>query len=861
MIDLLSHSSSSCHEAAVQKKGDTDTVISISSSSSNCVENDKATSKRVTSPRHSKNLLNGSIGNALSRRDVTLSPPAKSNNCPPPPIAHITIPRQRSNNSKNSARERKRHSKIYSHVEEASKSFWRKRPPEKLPTLIHKARIAISPNNMRNEAVFTEEFWDNTSRFSAGCCSQSKQPLPLERGSIFPESVMVTSENEQSVSSGVTLEPAISDSDIEIISISSSNECHTCERHSILLGRVERLLENVKLIPSFRQEDQFTDFITCIEALLDDFEADAKRGISIFYHECRGSGQFNAIFTTKLLKICDGLCQVCTMATKSTSRWKQVLLKLFRKSGHCGVVLRLLYMAIYELTVCRRNSLHDVDHVLAVSCGLQMIATMMTNIYSDSRACLQCTEFSSLFVDSRLLQCHRFCIKRNCRVDNRGVTSCRNCGLRFHKSCFVHEVEVSEKCCPVCKAAASLYEACTKGNLADIYSLVVERGASPFLITGCDSSFETALHAALRSNNYNLMSMLLYGTYVLLNCDSNLKEWNLPSLVWGRDSNNLTPFEKGIDICTKDMNAKPPTEILLLLRNRGVDRRLEDIRKALVTRQRMLQVLNDSVERDLLHFDLSMGVESVPLRVDKSVSMSTDFFYISRSVESRDIAIRWFDCRSGNKKSLSFFEGQCTITKLKKLHHDQCLPSSWQVFCNYLCSSMECSCQVEGLRFGLEVFRTNGRGLGLRTAKGVTIKEGEVICNYEGEIISVVEARRRDDLYAERGEIGSYTFNLDESGDVCIDATAMRSASAFINHSCAMSNTYLSRGLGPHLDERIPFLVFRAKEDICELQELTFNYIKGNPDGEKPVAYCSECSREHCLCQQCAQIEHKKQRV
>eukprot|EP00985_Skeletonema_marinoi_P002866 scaffold1176_cov182-Skeletonema_marinoi.AAC.4 len=837
VIDLLSDSSSSGDEVAL-KSGDT--VISISSSS--IVANEDVSSKR-DAPL--------SFGRSKRKRS------------PPNRLIESTEA-----NNKPKRKSRRRPTTTYDNVEQASRShvyYGRKRPVEML-TAIHKARIALSSNDMKNESEFIGDWWDITSRFSGGENDQipcKPPPPPLEQQCPFvPESVMVTSDNEQTVSSGVTLEPALSDSEVEIISMSSTVECHTCERHSLHLGLIERLLENVKAIPTYCEDEQFiTEFIAKIKALLDEMEADADSGRSIFYHECSGSGQFNPTSTTtKLLQIFNGLCQICKIATKSDIKWKHAIQQLFKKSGQCGVILRILHLTTYELIVSRGNVQHDLDQVLAVSFGLQMIATMMRNIYSDSRLKLQDTVYSSLFLD-RPLECYRICVKRNCRVDNRGVTACQFCGLRFHKSCFAREVEVFDKCCPACKAAASLHKACTESNLAKIYSLVVEKGASPLQVVESGSSFETALHASIRCNNYNMMSMLLFSAYLLLNCDDSLKDWNFPSIAWGRDSSKLTPFEKGIDICLKDMNAKPPTEILLLLRNRGVDRGLEDVRLALEKRHKMIQVMNSMTQSELLHSDASMGVESVPVRVSESASLKTSFFYVSRSVESRETAIRWFDCRSGKKKCLSSFQGNCTKEKLKKLHRDQSLPSSWRAYCNYLCSSKACSCHIEGLRFGLEIFETNGRGLGLRTAKGVSIKKGDIICNYEGEIVSALEAKRRDEEHAKAGEMGSYTINLDEKGDVCIDATLMRSASAFINHSCAESNTYLFRALGHHLDETFPFLVFRAKQDIGELQELTFNYVKGMPDGQKPRGLCSECNREHCLCRQCTEIEHKKHGV
>jgi len=820
VIDLLSDSSCCSVE-----------VISISSSSS-AAKNDGESSKR-----------DAPLSSGRPKRKRSSSPQKKKPNRP----TQI----------------------YYDNVEKASRSHHvyreRKRPPE-IVTAIHKAR-AMSSNDMRNESEFIGDWWDVTSRFSQGEKKDSHVPpsKPPQCPTFVPASVMITSEDEITVSSSVTLEPALSDSEVEIISMSSSAECNTCERHSLHLGQIERLLENVKAIPTYREEETFIiEFIAKIEALLCAIEADADSGISIFYHQCSCSGQFNPSFTiTKLIQVFDGLCQICMIATKSEVRWKHVIKQLFNKSRVCGVILRILYLTTYELIVSRGNVRHDVDHdhVIAVSFGLQMIATMMRNIYFDSRLELQETIYSSLFLD-RPLECHKVCIKRNCRVDHRGVTACQFCGLRFHKSCFACEVDVFDKCCPGCKASASLVKACTESNLSDIYSLVVEKGASPLqAVSWSNTSSETALHASLRCNNYNLMSMLLFGAYLILNCDGSLRKWNFPSIAWGRDSSKLTPFEKGIDICLKDMNAKPPTEILLLLTNRGVDKGLEDIRQALEKRRKMIQVMNSMTECDLLHSDASMGVESLPVRVSESVSLKINFFYVSRSVESRETAIRWFDCRSGRKKCLYSFQGNCTKEKLKKLHRDQSLPPSWRAFCNYLCPSNSCSCQIEGLRFGLEIFETNGRGLGLRTARGVMIKKGDIICNYEGEIVSASEAKRRDEEYSKAGEMSSYTINLDEKGDVCIDATAVRSASAFINHSCAESNTYLFRALGHHLDEQFPSLVFRAKRDIGELEELTFNYVKGMPDGQKPTGKCSECSREHCLCKQCTEIAHKKHSI
>jgi SET domain-containing protein len=159
---------------------------------------------------------------------------------------------------------------------------------------------------------------------------------------------------------------------------------------------------------------------------------------------------------------------------------------------------------------------------------------------------------------------------------------------------------------------------------------------------------------------------------------------------------------------------------------------------------------------------------------------------------------------------------------------------------------------------GLEVFETSGRGFGLRTSKGVAIKRNEIICTYAGEIITSKEARKRDSEYEKTAAKGSYMLDADEKGNYCIDATKFRSVAALINHSCSESNCELYRALSNHLDMNFPQLQLRAKEDIGELTELTFNYVRGKEDsGEKPFGYCSECQGDHCLCRQCCIKAHK----
>jgi len=276
-------------------------------------------------------------------------------------------------------------------------------------------------------------------------------------------------------------------------------------------------------------------------------------------------------------------------------------------------------------------------------------------------------------------------------------------------------------------------------------------------------------------------------------------------------------------------------------------------------------VINDAESRQAwLKSDISRGLEPLGIPV-VSNSIVPSFIYVAKNVESRFTAIRWFDCRSGKGRQLMPFEGDCTANSLKLLHRKQCIPTSWKSYCNYMCECRskqtraapnggKCKCQSaeDGAHHGLEVFETSdGRGFGVRVRKGATIKKHEILCHYAGEIITSTEAKMRDQQYA-KSQVGSYLLDIDEKRQYCIDATHFRSVAAFINHSCAEPTCRLFKALGSHLDVNFPYLGLRAKEDICELTELTFNY------GQKPLGYCSECQGVHCLCKHCKELLHRK---
>ena len=666
--------------------------------------------------------------------------------------------------------------------------------------------------------------------------------------------------------------------------------CHVCDSHIHHQNQIDKLLGDWKAgtSASARIDENFrVEFVSRFKVLLQGLEDDGHEGASIFYHACKGRKSPNPTLTVaKLIRLFDVICQISDTLSRHhfkrdiRSSLPQLLFRPWRKSSpkDCGVIIQMLRLASFEIINSREDfappeNPNDIDRLVAVTFGLQALQTMARNTYSDAKAKFRVEPTSAFGFLDQPLESHKMCIKRNCQMDRRErrpLILCK-CGVRFHKGCLGSNQNADDKAetiCPSCKATSHLLDASRDNKLSDVYSLIVENGASALQPLPSDTMCcESAIHVAIRSNNYDLASMLLFGSYLLLNCDDSLRGWDVPEIAWGKDNKLLTPFKSGIDAIIKNMDMRPPVEILLLLCGRGAKESPEHITQALDTRHRMMVVMKGLDDKQaLLRLDISMGLEQVPIPfVGKSGSLPA-FMYVTRYVESRSTAVRWFDCRCRKYKQLLPFGGNCTSNSLKILHQKQRIKSSWKTYCNYLCECRgnqllqkigDCNCQLaeNGLHHGLEVFDTSdGRGFGVRTAKGVTIKKHEIICHYSGEIITSQEAKRRDEYYAHSHK-GSYILDMDEKGQYCIDATTVRSAAALINHSCSESNCELFRALGNHLDADFPYLGLCAKKDIGELTELQFNYIKGS-SGEKPTSFCLECLRVHCLCQQCTKVAH-----
>ncbi|XP_077244854.1 histone-lysine N-methyltransferase, H3 lysine-9 specific SUVH6-like isoform X2 [Tasmannia lanceolata] len=147
-----------------------------------------------------------------------------------------------------------------------------------------------------------------------------------------------------------------------------------------------------------------------------------------------------------------------------------------------------------------------------------------------------------------------------------------------------------------------------------------------------------------------------------------------------------------------------------------------------------------------------------------------------------------------------------------------------------------------GIKFRLEIFKTNSRGWGVRSL--TSIPSGSFICEYMGELLQDTEADQRtgnDEYLFDIGHnyndhalwdgVSTLLPDLPSSPlckvieDVCftIDAAEYGNVGRFINHSCS-PNLYAQNLLYDHDDMRMPHIMLFAAENIPPLQELTYHY-------------------------------------
>ncbi|KAE8727740.1 Histone-lysine N-methyltransferase, H3 lysine-9 specific SUVH5 [Hibiscus syriacus] len=144
-----------------------------------------------------------------------------------------------------------------------------------------------------------------------------------------------------------------------------------------------------------------------------------------------------------------------------------------------------------------------------------------------------------------------------------------------------------------------------------------------------------------------------------------------------------------------------------------------------------------------------------------------------------------------------------------------------------------------GMKFQLEIFKTESRGWGVRSLN--SIPSGSFICEYAGELLEDREAERKgsdeylfdignnsdislwDGLSTIMPDAHSSSCQVVQDSGFTIDAARIGNIGRFINHSCS-PNLYAQNVLYDHEDMRISHIMFFAAENIPPLQELTYHY-------------------------------------
>jgi len=162
-----------------------------------------------------------------------------------------------------------------------------------------------------------------------------------------------------------------------------------------------------------------------------------------------------------------------------------------------------------------------------------------------------------------------------------------------------------------------------------------------------------------------------------------------------------------------------------------------------------------------------------------------------------------------------------------------------------------------GVRARLQVFKTLGRGWGVRTLDG--LRAGAFVCEYTGEILLDKDAETSglevDDSYlfnidgeekslAKRRRTGSADTRVSvaaqhgKNPEMCIDASKMGSVARFLNHCCEpnlfVQSVFVEYSRGVH---RIG--IFAAR-DVMPYEELTYDYgyVVGSVEGKTLRCLC-----------------------
>ncbi|XP_065873001.1 histone-lysine N-methyltransferase, H3 lysine-9 specific SUVH5-like [Euphorbia lathyris] len=223
--------------------------------------------------------------------------------------------------------------------------------------------------------------------------------------------------------------------------------------------------------------------------------------------------------------------------------------------------------------------------------------------------------------------------------------------------------------------------------------------------------------------------------------------------------------------------------------------------------------------------DLSRGKEKVPIVVVNTIDAErpSGFTYTTNVASPMTNACKGCDCDDGCSDSE---DCSCKVKNGRKFKYDfsECLEtrSPFVYECGPSCKCFD-SCinkvSQRGIRFQLEVFRTESKGWGVRSR--THIPSGSFICEYVGEILKLNEVYQNGTITDNEYlfVIGNNTCFGDN--DV-INAARKGNVGRFINHSCSPNLRIQNVYIGSH--SKLPHIMLFAMNDIAPFEELTYDY-------------------------------------
>ncbi len=128
------------------------------------------------------------------------------------------------------------------------------------------------------------------------------------------------------------------------------------------------------------------------------------------------------------------------------------------------------------------------------------------------------------------------------------------------------------------------------------------------------------------------------------------------------------------------------------------------------------------------------------------------------------------------------------------------------------------------LGLSVKMFPNKGRGV---IAEKAFVK-GEFLCEYAGELLTFKEWKKREKVYKENSEIGSFVVKFKHNDKVCfLDATKETPRlGRLVNHSRVHANCNLKKVV---IDQK-PHIILVASKDIESGSEIRYDYMDRDPD-------------------------------